>query len=235
MNFERKNLNRRTGKFLEDNMQNQEEKDNIKKVMQGRSLQYQEANKLILILLTAMVVGDEEEEEEDEFQEVGEGQDGQSQVQNQTQSQSFENAQQAGSSGTSFQNRTQSQNLGRGEHIRKDFSDVCRFYKNGKCKFGKDCRKEHPEMCKKFRKQGLIRHNPGGCDGNCGKLHPNACRESLRNKECSRTECRFFHIKGTKNTASTKKRGREEQKQGRKTSNKIPQEMSRIFSRPKWK
>ena len=53
-------------------MQNQEEKDNIGKILQGRKMQYQDANKLILILLTAMIVGDGEEE-------VVEGQDGQTQ------------------------------------------------------------------------------------------------------------------------------------------------------------
>ena len=38
-----------------------------------------------------------------------------------------------------------------------------------------------------------------------------------------------------KTQARTKIRGREEQKQGWNTRNKIPLEMSRIFSRPKWK
>ena len=139
MNFDKKTLSKRTGKFFVDNMQNQEEKDNIRKIMQGRKLQYQDANKLILILLTAMIVGDGDEEEEDELQETVEGQDRQTQPQTQTQSQNYENAQQSGPSGTTNQSRTQSQNQGRSEHIRKDFSDVCRFYKNGKCKFGKDC------------------------------------------------------------------------------------------------
>ena len=31
-------------------------------------------------------------------------------------------------------------------------------------------------------------------------LHLNICRESLRSKECSRTNCRFFHLKGTRIT-----------------------------------
>ena len=186
MNFEKKTLSKRVGKFLEENIQDQEEKESVRKIMQGRKLQYLAANKLILTLITAMVMGDGEEDGEDEVQDAGEGQDGQTQPQTQTQ---------ASTSSQEPQDGTQSQ---RSE--KPDFSKVCKFYKNGDCKFGTNCRLEHPKFCKKFVKHGLQRHNQSGCDSKCGKLHPNACRSSLRTKECDREKCRFFHIKGTKNT-----------------------------------
>ena len=163
--------------------------------MQGKRLQYLAANKLIQTLITAMIMGDGDEDEEEEFVDAGDAPDEHSQEQTQN---NQENNQESISGGS--QPRAQ---------VRRDFSNVCRFYKNGKCKFGKECRKEHPEMCKKFRKHGLVKHNPGGCDGKCGKLHPNACRESLRSKECSRAECRFFHIKGTKNTNTQEEKKKE--------------------------
>ena len=85
MNFEKKTLSKRVGKFLEENIQDQEEKESVRKIMQGRKLQYLAANKLILTLITAMVMGDGEEDGEDEVQDAGEGQDGQTQPQTQTQ------------------------------------------------------------------------------------------------------------------------------------------------------
>ena len=56
MNFEKKTLSKRVGKFLEENIQDQEEKESVRKIMQGRKLQYLAANKLILTLITAMVM-----------------------------------------------------------------------------------------------------------------------------------------------------------------------------------
>ncbi len=74
--------------------------------------------------------------------------------------------------------------------------ETCRFYLNGKCKHNVDCRFQHPKICPKFRQDGDCEVK--GCAGNCGFLHPNVCRNSLRDKTCTYTECRFFHLKGTK-------------------------------------
>ena len=32
----------------------------------------------------------------------------------------------------------------------------------------------------------------------CADYHPNACRNSLKNKTCSYKECRLYHLSGTK-------------------------------------
>jgi hypothetical protein len=74
---------------------------------------------------------------------------------------------------------------------------VCRFYKQGNCKFGKDCRNDHPKFSKKITKHGILKYSPQGCNEKCGKLYPSACRETLRTKECLREKCMFYHIKGT--------------------------------------
>jgi hypothetical protein len=74
---------------------------------------------------------------------------------------------------------------------------MCKFYKKGKCRYGKECRNEHPKFCKKFIKHGSLKFSPQGCDRKCGKHHPDACRDLLRTKECNRENCRFYHIKGT--------------------------------------
>ena len=190
MNFDKKTLSKKVGRILEENVQSQEEKEDVRKIMQGRKLAYHAANRLILTLITAMIMGDGEDEEEgDEFQGAGEEQtksqtqtlneEGHSQTQTQTQS--------------SQEETTQNQ-------AKLDLTKVCKFYRNGNCKFGTKCHQEHPKFCRRFTKHGLQRHNPSGCDSKCGKLHPNACRSSLRTKECERENCRFYHIRGTVNT-----------------------------------
>ena len=84
--------------------------------------------------------------------------------------------------------------------LKKKTNELCRFYARGKCNRSKDCRFDHPNICKKFRQFGSVSTDSKGCDGKCNAFHPNACRNSLRNKSCSFSECRFYHLKGTKTT-----------------------------------
>ena len=73
--------------------------------------------------------------------------------------------------------------------------EICRFYANGKCKYNVDCRFQHPKICPKFRQNGDC--GVKGCAGGCDFFHPNVCRNSLKDKTCSYSECKFFHLKGT--------------------------------------
>ena len=84
--------------------------------------------------------------------------------------------------------------------LKKKTNELCRFFARGKCNRSKDCRFNHPNICKKFRQFGSVSTDSKGCDGKCNAFHPNACRNSLRNKSCSFSECRFYHLKGTKTT-----------------------------------
>ena len=43
-----------------------------------------------------------------------------------------------------------------------------------------------------------VSHNDRGCEHSCKFYHPNACRDSLKDRKCSRNDCRFFHLYGTK-------------------------------------
>ncbi len=76
--------------------------------------------------------------------------------------------------------------------------EICRYYARGRCTKKGECRFEHPSICKIFRQFGSKANDPKGCEENCKSFHPNACRSSVRDKTCSWTECRFFHLKGTK-------------------------------------
>ena len=53
-------------------------------------------------------------------------------------------------------------------------------------------------MCEVFKRNGLAKFNDRGCDGKCKKLHPLACRESLRKGDCTKDNCTFFHTVSTK-------------------------------------
>ena len=83
---------------------------------------------------------------------------------------------------------------------KKEKKELFRFFARGRCNRPKDCRFNHPSICKKFRQFGSISTDTKGCDGKCNAFHPNAYRNSLRNKTCSFSECRFYHLKGTKMT-----------------------------------
>ncbi len=77
--------------------------------------------------------------------------------------------------------------------------NVCYYYATNKCKFGKECRKEHPKICNKFKKHGLKKFNrTSGCSEDCEYYHPMACFESMKTKTCKRGDCKFYHITGTK-------------------------------------
>ena len=68
-----------------------------------------------------------------------------------------------------------------------DATNVCFFNVQNKCKFGKECRKEHPKICNKFKKFGLQKFtkNKNGCNEDCEFFHPKACLEAMKTKTCN--------------------------------------------------
>ena len=77
----------------------------------------------------------------------------------------------------------------------------CRFFLKGTCKFGlsgKECKFEHPKVCKKFTQHGT--RQPRGCKlgQSCKDYHPKMCLNSLRKGECFTESCKYNHVKGTK-------------------------------------
>ena len=80
-----------------------------------------------------------------------------------------------------------------------DKQPVCRFYLRKQCKHGMKgdgCAFSHPPICQKLLNFG---HSKRGCKGKgCKSIHPKMCNHSLRSKECSYKNCKFYHVKGTK-------------------------------------
>ena len=76
----------------------------------------------------------------------------------------------------------------------------CKFYMRKQCKHGRkgrDCKFYHPDLCSKFT---LRADKSGGCKKgeNCSKTHPKLCWMSVEQKKCTRQNCKFYHIRGTK-------------------------------------
>lgn len=192
--FTKKTISKSWGEFLLENLT--EDSAHIKRIIAGKKLVYQDANTLLLHIMTAMMGNDgnkeeylmeeteaQKEKEKTDTQDPGEGTSRQ------------ENIVPISTQEDPTANITVTKKCT--THLSDE--NFCRFYSRGACKHMKDCKFEHPKMCKKFTKHGNYhkKFNLTGCEGNCGKFHPNTCRESLRKKECSRENCRFFHLKGT--------------------------------------
>lgn len=84
---------------------------------------------------------------------------------------------------------------------------VCGAYKKRQCphgptgKFlieGKACPFPHPPRCFRFCNHG--KDQKLGCNRgkDCRYWHPRLCKFSVRNRTCSKEDCTFYHLKGTK-------------------------------------
>lgn len=74
---------------------------------------------------------------------------------------------------------------------------ICVHFAQGKCRYGKQgeqCKYRHPEMCRKFIKDGVY-----GCKKglNCNYFHPKLCRDSITYYQCNRRSCGYYHLVGT--------------------------------------
>jgi len=207
-NFEKKTINKTVISFMEKSVLTEDQNNWVSQMAQGKKLKKGDANMFLQCLFAAIIPEGQEDEEDDPdaiFQDSQEviSQDAADYQISQSQNSQNQNSQ----SQNSQSQKSQSQNSKasgserapnwENKNRQTTANQMCKFYKKGKCRYGKECRNEHPKFCKKFIKHGSLKFSPQGCDGKCEKPHPDACRDSLRTKECNREKCRFYHIKGT--------------------------------------
>lgn len=93
------------------------------------------------------------------------------------------------------------------DHKNAHTGSICDAYKRRQCphgptgKFlidGNPCPNAHPPRCFRFCNHG--KHPRQGCNKGkeCQFWHPILCKFSIKNKSCSKEECTFYHLKGTR-------------------------------------
>ena len=84
---------------------------------------------------------------------------------------------------------------------------ICEHYKRQNCPHGRDgkteiegepCKYLHPKKCFAWCRAG--KHDRHGCtkDKDCPFYHPIICRNSMRYRRCTKSDCTFAHLKFTK-------------------------------------
>ena len=125
-------------KFLLDNLKTEEERETFTNVITGKHVLKKDVIDLMLSLLQAMTMTNEVNM--DEFDKVNP--EGEVSIE--------KNPPTPGSSGTQTDKKTENGKVATPKtKFNKD--NVCYFYATNKCKFGKECRKEHPKICNKFK------------------------------------------------------------------------------------
>ena len=201
LNFEKNKISRNVCTFIELNIKGDEEKRSLQRIVKGNKVQYKEANNLLHAIISAISINDDEEDvtikkipDPDDLDETA--------VDVSTQAKK-ENTISPGIEGSSKDLLpepviTETAKSSDPKITVNDKKPLCKFFRNGKCKRGKECCFDHPPICNKFRQFGTKNLDDKGCDEKCNQYHPNACRDSLKNRTCSRTDCLFYHLKGTK-------------------------------------
>ena len=182
MEFNKPSACKKIQKFLMDNLKTETERESLTNVLTGKQVLKADAIDLVLTLLQAMTVANEVNM--DEFEATKVNPDGGEALE--------KNPPLPGSSGTQSDKNIGVEKKEKLETPKVKFNkeNVCYFYATNRCKFGKDCRKEHPKICNKFKKFGLKKFNKNnGCSEDCDHYHPMACFESMKTKTCKRPEC----------------------------------------------
>ena len=82
------------------------------------------------------------------------------------------------------ENRSNNQN----KREESTVKEICWFWKNKKCRYINNCKKDHPEQCKAKLETGICE------DDNCKLLHPQICRNQFYRGYCPRGDtCWFTH------------------------------------------
>ena len=187
LNFDKPHISEKVINFLEININEEEAKANMARLTKGLKLQYKEANAFIETLLKALTI--EDGKSDSPFVPKKPTEDGKDVINDESFTGTLPKA-------TKTQDDKSTPPPKKESDERK--KTTCKFYRNGKCLRGKECKFDHPNICQKFRQFGLKALNEKGCADGCKAYHPNACRDSLKNKTCWRKDCRFYHLKGTK-------------------------------------
>ena len=98
--------------------------------------------------------------------------------------------------------------------VNNDQIKVCDKLKVGTCPHGvtgktkvddKTCEFHHPKLCKRYIRNGP--HGQYGCNGqDCTLFHPMLCAESVKDRKCSKSDCKLYHLRRTEHVGKKNKK-----------------------------
>ena len=167
MDFDKPSISKNLGKFLLDNLKTEKERESLNNMITGKALLKVDAIMLLRTILQAMTVSDNLDDEELSVvtPEV-DGEDG-----NEGEKSGLNSSGEFPSLAQSMTKWSLVENKGKkpakkingllpsgsktnpiltGDELLHKFENACYFYKIGKCRYGKECKKEHPKFCQKF-------------------------------------------------------------------------------------
>ena len=179
LDFDKHTMNKGAINILSNGLQDDPERDVIMlslkeclaKMAKGNKLPYKAANYLLVNILNAITI-----EGSNTSDEIRLDTHPDPQVEPEDQSQWSQDGSEETTQGPT------SAPSGSGQNLRavsnpdqnspsKQKKETCRFYTRGHCNRGKDCRFDHPSICKKFRQFGSKSTDKKGCDGKCSAFH----------------------------------------------------------------
>ena len=166
MDFNKPSSCKKIEKFIMDNLKSEAEKECLTNVTTGKTVLKADAIDLLLTLIQAMTVANEVDMEEFEAAKMSPDGEEANEI----------NPPKPGSSGIQLvvpnngsQNDKKIDVTEKAKvvtpKVKFNKDNVCYFYATNRCKFGKDCRKEHPKICNKFKKFGLKKFNKNNDTG----------------------------------------------------------------------
>ena len=128
-------------KFIMDNLKSEAEKECLSNVTTGKAVLKADAIDLLLTIIQAMTIANEVNMEEFEAAKVNlDGEE--TKVEK-----NHPNPGPSGSQKGVLINGSETDMKPETPKVKFNKENVCYFYATNHCKFGKDCRKEHPKIC----------------------------------------------------------------------------------------
>ena len=142
-NFDKPTISSNVGAFFNDNLKTEKEKEFLAQIVAGKKLVYGDANILIKSILCAIIISDGSEENEINIGNQ-EPEDPLTQRGDPPTQGEHSGSNSKGSSALVLPAATNKNDSVKSDHI-KETQKICRFYAQNKCKFGRECRFNHPK------------------------------------------------------------------------------------------
>ena len=144
MDFNKPSISKKIEKFLLDNLKTEKEKESLINITTGKSVLKTDAIALLITIVQTMTTVDGKDGEE--FEPVISKEDDTTDPLQGTSKQAI-----------AADAKAKSEDPQKLDPKFDPKKTLCKFYANGSCKYKHECRFDHPKMCNKFIKNGLLK------------------------------------------------------------------------------